>query len=124
MNGVYPPQVSGGGRGGFPGQRSTSPSSASSYSILTNPSAVRSPMENSLFSQLGNSSVSMTDVTIEQALEKVQELAAENTNLRGKNSKLGFGVRDNGFYTPRKTRNWLQARLSVYPPQNYLRPIT
>ena len=22
------------------------------------------------------------------------------------------------------TRNWLQARLSVYPPQNYQRPIT
>lgn len=39
-------------------------------------------MDNSLFSQLGNGSVSMTDVTLEQALEKVQELAAENTNLR------------------------------------------
>ena len=25
---------------------------------------------------------------------------------------------------PAQTRNWLQARLSVYPPQNYLRPIT
>ena len=90
MNGVYPPQiipVTGGGRGSLTGQRSTSPSSGSSYSILTNPSAVRSTMENSLFSQLGNGSVSMTDVTLEQALEKVQELAAENTNLRGEFTK-------------------------------------
>ena len=118
MNGVYPPQVSGGGRGSFPGQRSTSPSSASSYSILTNPSAVRSPMENSLFSQLGNGSVSMTDVTIEQALEKVQELAAENTNLRGKNSKLRFGVCDSGFFADilhlfKCTRNIILAQLSI-----------
>lgn len=35
-----------------------------------------------MFSQLGNGSVSMTDVTLEQALEKVQELAGENMNLR------------------------------------------
>ena len=27
-------------------------------------------------------------------------------------------------YIHRQTRNWLQARLSVYPPQNYLRLIT
>lgn len=79
MNGVYPPHVpptSGSGRGSLSG------SSGSSYSILTNPSAARSTLENSLFSQLGNGSVSMTDVTLEQALEKVQELAGENTNLR------------------------------------------
>lgn len=35
-----------------------------------------------MFSQLGNGSISMTDVTLEQALEKVQELAGENMNLR------------------------------------------
>ena len=86
MNGVYPPQiipVSGGGRGSLSGQSNSSPSSGSSYSILTNPSAARSTLENSLVSQLGNGSISMTDVTLEQALDKVQELAAENTNLRG-----------------------------------------
>lgn len=87
MNGVYPPHippVSVGGRGSLGAQSSSSPSSASSYSILTNPSAVRSTAGTSLFSQLGNGSISMTDVTLEQALEKVQELASENTNLRGK----------------------------------------
>ena len=93
VNGVYPPTippVSGSGRGSLTGPGNMSQSSGSSYSILTNPSAVtRSTMENSMFSQLGNGSVSMTDVTLEQALDKVQELAAENTNLRGKNIKQG-----------------------------------
>ena len=82
MNGVYPPSVpptDGSGRGSLGG------SSGSSYSILTNPSAPRSTLETNMFSQLGNGSVSMTDVTLEQALEKVQELAGENMNLRGKN---------------------------------------
>ena len=86
VNGVYPPFIpppSGSGRGSLGGPGNMSQSSGSSYSILTNPSAPRSTMENSLFSQLANGSGSMTDVTLEQALDKVQELAAENMNLRG-----------------------------------------
>ena len=90
VNGVYPPFIpppSGSGRGSLGGPGNMSQSSGSSYSILTNPSAPRSTMENSLFSQLANGSASMTDITLEQALDKVQELAAENMNLRGMYSK-------------------------------------
>lgn len=60
-----------------------SPSSGNSFSVLSNqpgstPNGVISPLQN-------GSQSSFTDVSLEQAMEKVQELASENATLRGKN---------------------------------------
>ena len=85
MNGDLPiPAGQGNQQGelGNQGNRSmVAPSSGSSFSVLSNQTG---PGNNGLISPLQNGiQSSITDVSLEQAMEKVQELATENATLRG-----------------------------------------
>lgn len=88
MNGTLAPQFV-----PLPGSVPSQPSSNSSYSVLSYQTGQSSNngfmnvFQNGLTgspSPPGNG-LSLTDISLEKAMEKVQELAAENATLRGKN---------------------------------------
>jgi hypothetical protein len=67
---------------GNQGNRSmVAPSSGSSFSVLSNQTG---PSNNGFISPVQNGiQPSMTDISLEQAMEKLQELASENATLKG-----------------------------------------
>ena len=64
-----------------------SPSSGSSFSVLTNHTGTPSPVNGSFVNVVSPASAapSLTDFTLEQAVVKIQELSQENASLKGIN---------------------------------------
>lgn len=76
LNGGPPIQAGQGNMG------AVSSSSSSSFSVLSNQTGGQSN-NGFMVTQQSNVQASMTDVTLEQAMGKVQDLANENSTLRG-----------------------------------------